>query len=143
MKDLVWLLENYAFDDNIYWRLTTTDNKSVEIYWNSKSKDASWSINQLNNPEKTFFSNAEMPAVLADFKVEVDAMNDGIQRKLLSQVVYADMFLEKAVELMGKDLVDNAISEHRDFSSKLLSAIQSALKDESPEPKPTTKLRLV
>jgi hypothetical protein len=144
MEDLVRLLENYAFDDSIYWRLETFDGKFVEIHWNRQHKSTPWSINLLDDPEKIFFSSSEMPATLVKFKVEASTMSSGIKRKLLSQIVYADMFIEKASELMGKEIVDDAINEHREFSNKLLSAIQSALSSEPPEtPKPTTKLRLV
>jgi len=129
METLLKFVDQYLFDDHLYWRLPQLySGKEYEVQW-VKGESPPWRYRAVDGLFWKKVAASEILQALAEDKLDLETFEKELRAAILQQAVFADMVLKKATEMMGAEVIRDAIKDNGEFMDSLVSMINGLCKD--------------
>jgi hypothetical protein len=127
MLALLEFLDTLALDDRLYWRLPRREGQvAVELMWQRAQKPEAWSVRETGAEAWTTSTREALPDKLTALSVADATVEKMLGATVMTQAVFADMVLEGAARIFGRDAVERSVRETRTFLAEV-SATASQL----------------
>ena len=138
MDKILEFLDFSSVDPQMYWRITSPDGlRTFEINWR-RDHTVHWRFREFGTLFWTLCEANTLLGRLGEAGADLEKFEVSLKMSLLHQVCFADSIVKDSRRLLGDDVVDRGIEEHRDFLINIEEVATRLLKiEESP------KLRIV
>ena len=122
MKELLDWIDSYCLEPMLYFHVRS---KSVtfELKWQQKK----WELRPLEAEHWMSFTAAELLPMLSVLRVDLDGFSASLRDTIISQAIYADLLMERAAALLGKETIDQALVATRKFADQLRAVVDKTL----------------
>lgn len=136
MKLLLEFLEDFCYEERLYWTISDNLDQKFEFFWSKSNGLVKWVISDQNGSKSTF-NNENIIENLVRLNIDINLFKKAVTSSILTMVCFASSLINQAKSLLSEEIVNNAILDHEDFSSKLLKMLSEL------EKKKTPKLRIL
>jgi hypothetical protein len=123
MQHLLDFVHEHTLEEQLYLVVDTASGP-LEMLWQRSHQADSWQLRP--HKAEVAFENVARSALLDTLRAR-GANMERVERELraivMTQIAFADMLLRDADAALGRELVQTAVSGHREFMNQLQSAI--------------------
>lgn len=149
MNQLLLFIENFSIDEKLYWQVPLKDQTgSIEITWERMAQPMAWKVRPSGQGEWSANDTRGLEEQLHAAAVDMEHFERQLGVSVLTQAVFADMVMERASELFGRDVVKRSIADTRAFlnlvseTATQLSSSRGTLSNNAPSQRQTRQPKL-
>ena len=147
MNDLLKFIDNFILDDQLYYRIPKLHSKDeFEVHWIRK-ENPSWHLRKVDTISWENASSENLIELLNKNNLDISILDANLRSSIIQQVIFADMVIEKATELLGTEAINQSREDNKNFMSSLVEVIKSLVSlsaelppSEVPPPKPSLRI---
>lgn len=152
LQKLVDFVERLSLDEKMFWRVPKLKStQAIDLVYERQAKPAAWKVRLGEGREFLPVRGTDLVALLKAAGADLAHIERQMGVSLLTQAVFADLYLERARQLFGEEMVASSIKDARAFFNEVGEKAQRIAQSEVPaaaagaaaaEP-PRAKLKLV
>lgn len=132
MDEILKFVDQFTLDDQLYWRIPQLyTNKEFEVQW-VKDEKPNWRFRMVDGLFWKKATSKDIIAALNEDKLDLVQFEQNVRSGILHQVIFADMLLNKATDLLGKETIERALEDNKKFIQSIIAAISELTKEPAP-----------